>query len=150
MHRQKQQIYELQAGAYVAYHGTVRHFDAPDESEIFIGRFVRRETGLIVVEDTGGIHRLVPSARYLYTLTASRDLRESLKTIRETVTSYFSDGWMHSRALDLAIHIWCVCELNYGIDAEGSVPKDQVRQVAFLILKGDPIARDVATDILRG
>ena len=49
---------------------------------------------------------------------------------------------------ELAAYVWTECEKHYGIGIHGSQDPDPIRQVALLILKGDPQAIDLARDIL--
>lgn len=44
--------------------------------------------------------------------------------------------------------VWTECEQHYGINHLGSSDPDPVRQLAFAILRGDPIAVDIAQDVL--
>lgn len=44
---------------------------------------------------------------------------------------------------------WAECEQHYGINHLGSADPCPLRQLAFAILKGEPMALDAARDILR-
>lgn len=46
--------------------------------------------------------------------------------------------------------VWSECEIYYGINIHGSADPDPLRQLAFAILQGDPIALDAARDIITG
>lgn len=145
IHRKVENPALVQQGARIAYE---RH------GRIEIGIVLRRESGILVISNGLNPHWepiYIRLQKYLYTIVSSPDLEHALGEINKEVRETFKDvAFLEPRAMALAIKIWNICEQHYGIDVDGSKPKDVRRTVAFLILKGDKPALDTATDILGG
>lgn len=60
-----------------------------------------------------------------------------------------SFGFCQTHDESQAERYWSECERYYGIDHHGETTPCPLRKLAFLILKGDPMALDTARDILK-
>lgn len=70
------------------------------------------------------------------------------RDITITMVEYISTI-LYSRANDRQITAWSEAEIFYGINHHGDQDPDQRRRLAFAILRGDPMALDFATDVLK-
>jgi hypothetical protein len=139
-HRKEQHPNDLVEGSRIVYR-------SPGGQQIREGRFLRRESGILVVQ-VGNREEYVQPDKYMYTMTVSIDFQEQIQTVRGVIQEV--NGTITERGLLLAAEVWTRCEQHYSIDVDGSKPKDVRRTIAFMILKGDKQTLDMAADLLGG
>lgn len=134
--------------------GTPIAFVHPRSEEVVVGVFLRYELGCMIIDNGPNVRTFyVPAANYRYSLACSPDMLANIEAVRDKIRNRFGVGLEQHYAeslLNLSMDMWAACEKHYGVTYEGSAPTDQRRKVAFLILKGDPQALDLATDVLGG
>jgi len=113
-----------------------------DENKIRVeGELVHRASGCFWVQ-VKGVRRLVPFEQVIDGPPDSPELKEYFKTEIDSDDPYIIS--IHQRRIR---KIWQACEKAY--DLEGGDRGDKRRELAIAILKGDPMAMDMATDMLR-
>lgn len=149
-HRVVQKIWEIQIGAKIEL-DTGNQFvngdwivsPAPAMAEL-----LGRECGCLRVRMNDTI-RLVPEDWYTCTLMISPNLQAKAIQYRQKLIGLGMNQGNIAQCVHMFLVSWTLCEKHYGIDTQGSSPLDRRREVAFAILKGDPVALDLASDCLR-
>lgn len=152
-HRVVEKPWEIKKGTFIEFRPG-QWFDSEDGptewGETVVSEFMGRECGCLKVRVREGHNetRMIPEDWYTASLLISPDLRLACTVYRKKLTEQgmgLQERESHMRQFMTA---WTLCEKMYGIDSEGSKPTDRRREVAFAILKGDPMALDMASDIL--
>lgn len=148
-HRVVQKIWEIRIGAKIELdtHGQYVNGDWVATPPA-IAELLGRECGCLRVR-MGPVDRLVPEDWYTCTLMISPDGQAAADHYRQMLIEQGISNANVQTWINRFLATWSLCEKHYGIDTEGSTPSDRRREVAFGILKGDPVALDLASDCLR-
>lgn len=148
-HRVVQQIHEIKIGSKIELDTNGEYVNGDwVATPPVIAELLGRECGCLRVR-MNGVLRIVPADWYSCTLLISPDLEKMAGEYRKKLVEQGVIG-TNQELVQLFMAAWSVCEKHYGIDVEGSCPTDRRREVAFAILKGDPISLDIASDVLGG
>ncbi len=150
-HRVVQEHWEIKRGTTIEYREAeylINPQGVPTlQGDPEIAECLGRANGCLCIKTVAG-SRMIPENWYVCSLMISPDLRAALIIFRSKLVKQGISGHTLISQLTWFTQAWVLCEKVYGIDSEGSSPTDRRREVAFAILKGDPPALDMATDVL--
>lgn len=149
-HRTVQSLWEIKKGTTIEYregHWLLNGQEQTEWGEILLGEFQGHECGCLRIK-IGSSSRLIPAEWYVASLMISPDLLHAAQQYRKKLVEQGMTAGNIRVYVTMFIESWAVCEKYYGIDQEGSTPTDVRREVAFKILKGDPMMLDLASDIM--